>query len=660
MLPNLDHQFSNARAHTEGESLIVTTGWMRREWRWTGHGLATTLIHDELNNRSWHTTRGECDWELPDASQPPKATLTSLTASVEDDEGFTSKHLCVRAEFDYPTAGYAIRLTLWAYPLAPGLRTLLSARKTRQSKDEIKANIQGGPRNARAERIPIDKPRCTRRWIGYYNATQQRNDTHLDILKQSVTAYPLNGREWCDWASAACVEDEHGGIALVKESHKCVNQPGHVTGGFVCDEHDGLSSDGWGMRDNEISTDRYTDGWATWSLLWSGGDFERTLAFKAFDRLRYPIDPKRDIYIQANTWGSTDNGSDARRAGCEQSVLREIERCAEMGIDSLQIDDGWQVPPGNSSWQPGENGWRPHPESYPDGWKNVRTRAQQLGVKLGLWAAAQPVSLDELKANFTEGGFTQFKLDFAILRTKAEIDELMAKVREFITWTGHKVRINWDVTENPARYGYFFAREYGCIYLENRKPAKPVGVVYRPHTVLRDLWQIAQYLNLHRFQCSIQNVERTDPQISDAHLHDHSYATAIALMGIPLFFLETKYYTDNAVQEIRKVLAIYKQHRDAIYRGVVHPIGNKPDNASWTGFQSHLPDENRGYLTLYRERCNPQPDATIQLGWLRNLKVRFTDLLNERSDDQQLGPDGSPTFTLPHAPGFAFLRYDAI
>ncbi len=30
--------------------------------------------------------------------------------------------------------------------------------------------------------------------------------------------------------------------------------------------------------------------------------------------------------------------------------------------------------------------------------------------------------------------------------------------------------LNWDLTEVAKRYGYFFAREFGCIYLENRKP----------------------------------------------------------------------------------------------------------------------------------------------------------------------------------------------
>jgi hypothetical protein len=220
------------------------------------------------------------------------------------------------------------------------------------------------------------------------------------------------------------------------------------------------------------------------------------------------------------------------------------------------------------------------------------------------------------------------------------------------------VRVNWDVTENPPRYGYFFAREYGSIYLENRKPARPLSVVYRPHTVLRDLWQVAKYLNLHRFQCSIQNVDRVDPEQSDAFLHSHSYAVAIALMGIPLFFLETKHYSAGARAEIRAMLDLYKQHRLAIYRGIVHPIGEKPDNASWTGFQCHLADERCGYLTVFRERCNADAERTLRLGWLERGGALLTDLVRGTTAETQVGGDGAIPLRIDDAPGFRFMRYE--
>jgi hypothetical protein len=646
-----------AHAFTRDDSLVVTTGAVQRTWRWVGTGFATQELRELTSQRAWALPTTECDWNLPDGSDAPNAVVEALSAAVSDDDGFTSKHICVTAEIGYADAGLLVRFTVWAYPDAPGVRTQLAVQRRARPGTAKDPPAARDPFDICIDRVPPGDPASRRRYFGYYNGTQQRNETHLDLLKEEVVAHTLSGREWCDWASVACIEDGTAGVALVKESHKCVNQPGHLTGGFACDDDAGLWCTGWGLGPDEISCDAFTPAWATWSLAWSGGDLERELAFKRFDRARYPIDPDRDVYIQANTWGSTRSGVEARRAAAEAQVLDELESCAELGIDVLQIDDGWQVPPGSRTWQPDDSGWQPDPGCHPNGWAPVRARAEELGVKLGLWAAAMPISLQELQANYANGGFVQFKLDFARLRNRAEIDALMGKVRAFVAWTGQRVRINWDVTENAPRYGYFFAREYGCIYLENRKPEVPYTVVYRPHTVLRDLWQVARYLNLHRFQCSIQNVDHVNPRRSDAGLHPHSYAVAIALMGIPLFFLQTKLYTAAAKAEIRSLLDIYKQHRDAIYAGIVHPIGGKPDNASWTGFQCHLAEEHHGFLTIFRERCNGETRHSFELGWLRDTTVRITDLMEGTTRTCAVGADGVVEFEIGTAPGFLFCSY---
>jgi hypothetical protein len=99
---------------------------------------------------------------------------------------------------------------------------------------------------------------------------------------------------------------------------------------------------------------------------------------------------------------------------------------AELGIDAVQIDSGWQLPPDSRGdfHPPQDNGWRPHPTIYPDGWTNIRRRAAQKGVQLGLWGAAQRISREELVANYREGGFVQWNLDFANLRDYEDVREL--------------------------------------------------------------------------------------------------------------------------------------------------------------------------------------------------------------------------------------------
>ena len=655
-LPGIDVSLRSARIHTEKNRLIADTGRITRTWKWVDNGFSTTEVSEKTSGHSWKKDNGACDWQMPDSSNPPEAELLSLTAARENDEGFTSDHICATAILQYPAI--QLKLSIWVYPDAPGIRTHIKAKLAAAQESAVagQPRKQGRPPEARIDTVPVGTAECRRRLFGYYNDTQNRNDTHLDILKESVLEHPLKNREFCSWASAICAETDQAGIALVKESHKCVNQRGHHTGELICDPCDGLINTGWGLRHEEIRQDRWTNAWAGWCIAWAGGSLELETAFKHFDAMRYPVDPERDIYIQANTWGSTPSGEEARMAATERPVLKELEACKEIGIDFLQIDDGWQVPPGSSSWDPKENGWHPHPESYPEGWKNVKARAAELGIGLSLWAPALPISEKELLQNFKEAGFRQFKLDFAVLKSRDQIDDLMIKVRNFIAATGHKVRINWDVTEVDPRYGYFFAREYGCIYLANRKPERPVSVIYRPHTNLRDWWQIAKYLNLHRFQCSIQNVDLVNRELSDACLHPHDYVTAAALMGIPLFFQQTQFYSKDARNRVRKVLDAYRPHREAIYRGTVHPIGSKPNNASWTGFQCVV-DESSGYMTIFREICSPSETADIKLHGAEGKMIKFTDLITGKTAEYQADRHGTAGFTIPKAPGFIFGRY---
>jgi hypothetical protein len=271
--------------------------------------------------------------------------------------------------------------------------------------------------------------------------------------------------------------------------------------------------------------------------------------------------------------------------------------------------------------------------------------------------AAIPPSLADMVRNIEQGGFVSLKLDFAVLNTRRKIDDLMDKVRALVLGRQHHLRINWDLTEVDARYGYFFAREFGCIYLENRKPVIPVTVVYRPGTVLRDLWQISRYCNLLKFQGSIQNIDMVNKRFSDAGAYNHAYCTAIALMSTPLFFCETQLYSDSARDEIRPLLAAYKKVREDIYRGLVHPIGDKPDGASWTGFECELVDEKRGFLTLFREPGNSDRSYAYRLPHLAGLTLQLEDLLCGDTWSASVNASGWISFTIETPCDFRFLSY---
>ncbi len=496
----------------------------------------------------------------------------------------------------------------------------------------------------RVDYLPVNTSGTQRTYIGYYNDTQHRNKPETPILKEASVVEFVANKEKINWSNIICVNKEGNGLMMVKESHKCVNQYGVETGEFILDQN-GLSNTGTSLFPSEISADEYKWCWASWSILYSGGQDECELALKQFDRLRYPVDPDRDIYVQANTWGS-GNGKEASK---ELNVLRELESQADLGIDIQQIDDGWQT-----------KQWNLRDDWFPEGWENVVAKSKETGVKIGLWAAAMPVTYESLKWNYDEAGFVTYKLDFASLGNHANMEKLIGKVRKFIDYSDHNVRVNWDLTENAPRFGFFWAREYGCIYLENRKPDKPDNVVYIPHLVLRDIWHVSKYTNINKFQTTIQNIDRTNKRVSDAYLHNHPYSVAIGLVGTPLFFQETQHYSEEARAQIKPLLATYKKHRAEMYESYVFPIGDEPNNKNWTGFQWVNPKENSGYLLVFRELDNKDSRMEIGLRFFKNKTIELTNIETGEVWQETINQNGELNIELGQPASYKYMRYKLI
>lgn len=648
-LPPINKALGNATVTTSGDTLLANSGVIERKFKWTGKGFVSIGLKNIKSGKEWCTAPTfTANWMMNNLIDNTSASLTSLTCEKSTDENFTAEHLEIKADMEYAGPKVALRFLIWVYPDAPGMRTQVWVKGLSGYSAPSTSNAN------RMDYIPLDPTETIRREIGYYNDTQNRNKKETELLREESDNTSISGTKNYQWGSILCVEKNGDGFAMVKESHKCVNQVGYKCGGFHIIKDDGLTSSGWAMAVNEITTSEYRQCWANWTIVYNSSnlDLQRQIAIKTFDRHRYPVDPARDIYIQANTWGSGNNKDAAR----ESNVLLEINVQSELGIDVQQIDDGWQA-----------NDWSLRRDWYPNGWTKVKERAQEKGVKVGLWAAAIPVPLDKLKWHYDNGGFVTYKLDFANLNTHKRIKDMVDKVRSFVKYTNHRVRLNWDVTEVQARFGYYWAREYGCIYLENRKPAKPEKVLYIPYLVLRDLWQLSKYANLNKYQGTIQNIERVveqatwtngDVYYSDAKKHNHRYITAIPLMSTPLFFQETHYYSDTAKVQVREVLTQYKRYRNRMYDGYVYPIGDKPDNASWTGFQNHNEETGTGYLTAFRERLNNSSQKNIKLHFLAGKTKRFINIRTDEQWETTIGSDGGVDFQINSAPDFLFYKYD--
>lgn len=648
-LPKQEITLESAKVVSEKNKLIVSTGKLERTYKLTPYGLSTISFFNKQANTEWvvENPSSPCDWSI-DGSSPGK--LVAMKSFISDDEKFTDTHICVEVEFAYPEKHLIVKYIIWAYPGVEGLRTQLKL-KALPGFDAGRETFTPGI----TETLNLNTRIADQKAFGYMQGIKANMD--VDILTETKLATGIRN---IDWASGLILSENKQGIILVKESNKSTSlrkKEDVATGSFLFDDQ-AIFITGAGMFPENLKEDKYLSCWANWAILYTG---DEQLALKKFDRKRFPVHPERDIFMMANTWGTEDLRPECLYAAREENVLKELESVADLGIDILQIDDGWQT----ANWLPAKHS-RDHEhkdvvgdyEIYPNGWDKVKKRAKELNVKLGLWAA-WTAPLEKLKWNYDKGGFNSFKLDFANLNTIGKRDDLMGKARELIKYSGYNTCVNWDVTEVPPRAGYFYGREYGNIYLENRKvtTTRP-PVQYVPYKVLRNAWLLSKYVNLNKFQVTVQNIDMTkDPIKTDAQLHNHPYVVAITLMSSPIFFQKTHYYSEEARKQIKPLLSVYKTHREAMYTGYVFPIGEVPDNKSWTGFQNYEPETGKGYLTVFRELNNDESINTIDLKFIGDKKIWLKDLLSGKSELISL-KDGQLELSINKPAGFKFYQYE--
>jgi len=660
-LPVISKEFGKATVYTRNDSLIVSTGEVERKWLWTGNGLVTSYLKDVVKNKRYSNSQKhiKCDWNLQKVdSILPIGTVVSMTAKVNDDEGFTNKYIEVITQIKYESLKLEVQHIIWVYPGAPGVRTQLRIKAmtgfdpNRFPKSDTTMNYYGSTlplTGARTEFLPLDLSiKNSRRYWGYYNDPGNRSDQSKDMLKEEIVrGYPVFQNEAINWASGIAVEYENNGVCIVKESNKCVNQQGHNTGSFFSGP-DGLSSSGPGLLPNEILTDRFRDCWANWTIIYSGGNDGMQLALKRFDRARYPAYPERDLFILGNTWGPSNPLGDQFTE--ESFVLKEIPALAKLGIDRFQIDDGWQRN-GNL------NNAREFLPKYTNGWKDIKAAADQNGIKMGLWVAIRNANVADLKKNLDQLGSITWKADFDHLSSRQNFEDRSAKYREVMKHAWMKTQFTLCPEYDDPRYGWYYSKEYGSIYLRNVQEGLPEHLTMVPYHVLRQHWVMSKYFNSNKLQVMLQNPKRSNPQLSDAFEHSHSYCFAMGLPFIPVFFQSAQFLDDQGKQELKQLISVYKKYREDMFLCYSFPVGDIPSNDSWSGFQMVDDQLKNGYLLLFRELHNAETQKTITLKFLSNKTISITNLENGKVSHKKVSSNGEVSFLLKDPASYLFLKY---
>lgn len=660
---NLSKHLKQASVEVQADTIIATTGKVSRKWCWTGKGLVTTSMRqEEIKKEFIKNPQLLSDWNLPGAINPnSKATFVSLDVRESDDDGFISPHLEVITHLRYDSARIELQHVVWVFPDAPGVRTQLRVKAMDGFKpeglpeSETSRNYYGhtlSVPSGQTEYLPLDfSVKNERLYWGYYNDPGSRHDQSRDMLKEErVVGYPVFQDEDINWASGVGIDYDGNGVCVVKESHKCVNQQGHNTGSFYAGPK-GLSVTGWGVQPKEIVTDRFRECWATWTILYTDGNDGMQLALKRFDRARYPVFPERDLMIINDTWGPADPGG--AQFTKEEYLLKEIPILADLGVDVLRIDDGWQINP----WGGEKEVFLPN---YPDKWENIKQSCTKYGVKLGLWIAVQRAKQKDLLWNLQDANVVTWKVDFDHLNNREAFEKRFMNIREIMKKSWMKTQFSFCPEYADPRYGWYYAKEYGSIYFQNLQEALPEHLTMVPYHVLRQNWLMSKYFNGNKLQVLLQNPKRVDRTRSDAYLHSHSYCFAQGVPFIPVFFQGAQYLDEEGRGELKQFISMYKQHREKLFACYSFPVGETPTNDSWAGYQFINDKMNEGYLLLFRELHNKESKKEICLKFLAGKTIQLTDLQTGRSYKKQISKGGNVDFLINNPADYSFLSYKVL
>jgi alpha-galactosidase len=367
-----------------------------------------------------------------------------------------------------------------------------------------------------------------------------------------------------------------------------------------------VRGNGWGAEGGE--------GYPHSILCYSGGKTGRTAILQRLQmHLRLPR-PGRDGLLLSNTWGNRSRDA----AISESFLLEEVKAGAQLGVEVMQVDDGWQKGRSANSvekggvwsgfWASDEAFWSPNPARLPQGLQPVVAALAAHGMSLGLWFAPDSADdcanwkrdAEQVLSLWRRQGVRHVKIDAVEMRSKAG----EANVRRFYEYvlseSGGEICFDPDVTAG-VRPGYWGLMDVGPIFVENRYTD---WHNYWPHHTLRNLWQLAHYIPPSRLRMEFLDASRNGDKYPDDPLAPGQYAPdtlfATVMFSSPLAWCEVSRLPPAYVERIAPLVAVWKRLREALLAAPVIPIGEEPDGYAWTGFQT-LSDTQRDYALVFNE-----------------------------------------------------------
>lgn len=347
--------------------------------------------------------------------------------------------------------------------------------------------------------------------------------------------------------------------------------------------------------------------------------------------------------VLANSWPELETGVS------EEIIARELEMAAESGVDVVFIDDGYFR----------EFMGEIDTDKFPNRFYELARQAERLHLQLGLWVnplgldthhprmelwdgaeradimeqeihwnflartddfvhtemygdcraerSYNPVELldpecfeymkNKLAGYYREYGIRRFKFDlyqltaFNTIRGDAQlhyeayrrlIEELRQEIPELI--------LSMDSTRRN-RPTFDFSLDFGRIFLENRGRAIPDHRYYHPWRALANFHQTAQFVPAHRIELEMM------PHAMDYPLE---YILGTVLFATPLYWGLIANCPPERRAGMKRFFAAARQLREELANSLVIPLGEAPEDGSWSVILAVPRGEGRTFLALYR------------------------------------------------------------
>jgi len=414
------------------------------------------------------------------------------------------------------------------------------------------------------------------------------------------------------------------------------------------------------------------NGYPLAELAYEGGELGRIRAVQAVQRALRPYRAGRDGVLLANSWGAGVNDAPIR----EQYLLDEVAACAELGADVIQVDDGWQK--GRTSntrkeliggkkgvwvgfWAADPEFWRPDPERLPRGLDPIVAAVREKGLRLGLWYA--PDSSDDcanwrkdadcLLDLYARYGVANIKIDALRTWTPAALERQQKLFDSLVSRSHGEITIDLDCTAD-VRAGLLGLPDVGTLFWENRYAIEPPS--YVPHRTLRNLWELAHWVDPVRLRMEFGNPGQNPEVYGDDPFAPARWPVdalfAIVMTASPLAWMETSRMPPAARDAMKPLIARWKAERMRLHAGTTVPIGATPDGRAWTGFAT-LTEEGDGYAVVFRER-NPEPTGALDMRLPFGTGSRSVEVLGGRGNAELT--DGVLRVVVPKELDFIWLK----